>query len=58
MVFSVILVKHRDVEGVSPLGELEQTNPLGESLVTKPRDHQSVPRSVRRPKIFSTAKTD
>ncbi|MDP1981954.1 MAG: GNAT family N-acetyltransferase, partial [Sulfuritalea sp.] len=39
MAFAAYLITQRDGRGVIPLGELEQTNPLGESPVTKPRDH-------------------
>ena len=37
------MIKQRDGGGGIPLRELEQTNPSGESLVTKPRDRSSVP---------------
>ena len=43
MAFAGGMIKQRDGGGGIPLRELEQTNPSGESLVTKPRDRSSVP---------------
>jgi hypothetical protein len=52
MAFAVFLVKLRDVDVMTPLKELEQTNLLGESLSTKRRDDPSVPCPAARPQFF------
>jgi len=55
MVFAVELINLREgMTGVA-LGDLEETIPLGESLVPTPRDLASVPRPSTRPNIFLIA---
>ena len=52
MAFAGGMIKQRDGGGGIPLRELEQTNPSGESPVTKPRDRSSVPCSTADAPVF------